>query len=153
MDAATKQFLQQCFAEAVPDVFCTMTGLTIDLSDNVVLSANITGVMMLLGEQNALLTLSLTKEDALKVISAMSGTDAAQLNDTDLYDGVAELINMIAGRAKAAMVGTKFYYRITPPFAVAGREYHILYKKQVERFSLYFSAGKIQLELTFTYLT
>lgn len=153
MDAATKKFLQQCFAEAVPDVFCTMTGLNIGLADDLVLPVNITGVMMLLGEQNALLTLSLTKADALAVISAMTGTESAQLSDTDLYDGVAELINMIAGRAKAAMVGTKFYYRITPPFVVAGEEYQILYKKQVERFSLYFSAGKIKLKLNFTYLT
>lgn len=150
-------FLQKCLAEAVSDVFITMVGLELnEIKERGVVpevsKGEITGVMMVLSERNALLSMTLSKKNAAIIVSFMTGIASSELTDEELYDGVAELVNMIAGRAKALLAGTDYHYRITPPLTIVGENHFILYKKNVPQLSLEFEAGETKLHLDLTYL-
>ena len=157
METKKTIFLQKCLAEAVSDVFGTMVGLELcQIKERIVApkdrKSEITGVMMILSAQNALLSMTLSKKNAAIIVSFMTGIASTELADEELYDGVAELVNMIAGRAKALLAGTDYHYQITPPLTIVGENHFILYKKNVSQLSLEFEAGEIELHLDLTYL-
>jgi chemotaxis protein CheX len=157
MELEKKVFLQKCLSEAVSDVFGTMVGLDLCLIKEStvvpkVCKSEITGVMMILSTQNALLSMTLSKRNAAIIVSFMTGIASVELADEELYDGVAELVNMIAGRAKALLAGTDYHYQITPPLTIVGENHFILYKKNVSQLSLEFEAGEVVLHLSLTYL-
>ncbi|GMB01595.1 chemotaxis protein CheX [Pelosinus sp. IPA-1] len=149
--------LQKCLAQAVSDVFSTMVGLECcEIKQQAENSKNskgeITGVMMILSERNAILSMAMSKQHAATIVSFMTGIRVIELADEELYDGVAELVNMIAGRAKALLAGTGYYYRITPPLTIVGDNHFILYKKNVSQLRMEFEAGETKLHLELTYL-
>jgi chemotaxis protein CheX len=157
METEKTIFLQKCLAEAVSDVFGTMVGLELcQIKEKAVTTevckSEITGVMMILSSQNALLSMTLSKKNAAIIVSFMTGIASVELADEELYDGVAELVNMIAGRAKALLAGTDYHYQITPPLTIVGENHFILYKKNVSQLSLEFEAGEIKFHLDLTYL-
>jgi len=150
-------FLQKCLAQAVFDVFEMMVGIATcqvqTNSDHSKLQrGDITGVMMIEGERKAMLYLTLSQKNAGMIMSYMTGNDPLELADEELYDGVAELVNMIAGRAKALLAGTSDHYTITPPFTIVGLQHYIVYKKEVSKFIMKFTAGDAELYLGITYL-
>ena len=150
-------FLQKCLTQAVSDVFGTMVGLEpCRIKERVVppevCTREITGVMMILSAHNALLSMTLSKVNAAMIVSFMTGIPTIELVDEELYDGVAEVVNMIAGRAKALLVGTDLHYQITPPLTIVGENHFILFKKNVSQLSMEFEAGEIKLHLDLTYL-
>ncbi len=152
-----EDFLQKCFAQAVFDVFDMMAGMeachvTKNIDSDQPSSGDITGVMFIQGMKNAMLHLTITKEHAAVIVSYMTGNSPLELMDDELYDGVAEMVNMIAGRAKALLVGTDSYYTITPPFTIVGVNHCIIYKKEVSKISMKFTAGETELSLGLTYL-
>lgn len=157
MEVEKNIFLQKCLAQAVSDVFTTMVGLelcqvTPGAKSLEARKTDITGVMMILSAHNALLSLTLSKKNAMNIVSFMTGITAAELLNEELYDGVAELVNMIAGRAKALLAGTEYHYQITPPLTIVGENHFILYKKNVPQLTLKFAVGEIELHLDLTYL-
>lgn len=149
--------LQKCLSQAVSDVFSTMVGLeSCEIKERTVdperSKGDITGVMMILSERNALLSMTMSKKNAAIIVSFMTGITTIELTDEELYDGVAELVNMIAGRAKALLVGTGYHFRITPPLTIVGENHFLLYKKNVSQLSMEFEAGETTLHLDLTYL-
>ncbi len=157
MEPSKELFLQKCLAESVSDVFSTMVGVELCPAQEKAAvpkeyKSEITGVMMILSTHNALLSIGLSKENAAMIVSFMTGIASIELADEELYDGVAELVNMIAGRAKALLAGTDYHYQITPPLTIVGENHFILYKKNVSQLSMKFEAGEIKLHLDLTYL-
>ncbi|SFM06543.1 chemotaxis protein CheX [Pelosinus propionicus] len=156
MESQKKSYLQKCLAQSVSDVFSTMVGVELcpieKAPESKRYKSEITGVMMILSTHNALLSIALSKENAALIVSFMTGIDSAEIEDEELYDGVAELVNMIAGRAKALLAGTDYHYQITPPLTVVGENHFILYKKNVSQLTMEFEAGDIKLHLDLTYL-
>lgn len=152
-----EDFLQKCLAQAVFDVFGMMAGMeTCHVTKNMEISqmssGDITGVMLIQGRKNAILHLTLTKEHAAMIVSYMTGNSPLELVDDELYDGVAEMVNMIAGRTKALLAGTNNHYTITPPFTIVGINHFIVYKKEVSKINMKFTAGETELYLGLTYL-
>jgi len=150
-------FLQKCLAQAVFDVFETMVGITTcqvhtDSDNSRQWRGDITGVMMIEGGRKAMLYLTISKKNAGMIMSYMTGNDPLELREDELHDGVAELVNMIAGRAKALLAGTSDHYTITPPFTIVGLNHHIVYKKEVSKFIMLFTAGDAEIHLGLTYL-
>lgn len=157
MEPREYDFLQKCLAQAVFDVFETMVGITTcqvhTNSDHSELGqGDITGVMMIEGARKAMLYLTLNKKNAGMIVSYMTGIDPLELAEDELHDGVAELVNMIAGRAKALLAGTSDHYTITPPFTIVGLNHYIIYKKEVSKFIMKFTASDAELYLGLTYL-
>jgi len=141
------EFLQKCMAQAVFDVFEMMVGIETcqvanDSVDCQLGKGDITGVMMIQGVKQAMLYLTLTHQHARLIVSYMTGHSSEDLVDEEIYDGVAEIVNMIAGRAKALLAGTGDYYTITPPFTIVGMNHFIVYKKEVSKVMMTFAAGE-----------
>lgn len=152
-----KDFLQQCLSQAISDVFSTMAGVEPSerqetQGEKPVSKGKITGAMMVLGERNALLTMTMSQEDAAMIVAVMTGVVPENITNEESYDGVAELVNMIAGRAKALLVGTSYHYRITPPITIVGDQHFIVFKKQAPRVTMYFNADATNIDLELTYL-
>jgi len=152
-------FLQKCLAQAVFDVFEMMVGIAtcpvhINSDHSELRQGDITGVMLIEGGsgKKAMLYLTLNQKNAGMIMSYMTGNDPLELTEEELHDGVAELVNMIAGRAKALLAGTSDHYAITPPFTIVGLQHYIVYKKEVSKFIMKFTAGDAELYLGLTYL-
>jgi chemotaxis protein CheX len=157
MEIAKNDFLQNCLSRAVIEVIGTIAGVdfvrhqesTPKQHNN---SGGLTGAMLVHGERNALLSITLSKGDAAAIVSAMTGVNQSGLSDVDLYDGVAEMANMVAGRAKALLSGTGYHYAITAPFTIVGEKHFIVYKKQAAQVSMSFTAGEMVIQLGLAYV-
>lgn len=150
-------FFQKCLAQAVFDVFSMMAGMETcqvgsNIADHQLGKGDITGVMMIKGTKNAVLSLTLSQEHAAMLVSYMTGNAPQELAAEELYDGLAEMVNMIAGRAKALLAGTGRHYYITPPFTIVGPNHFIVYKKEVAKIIMRFTAGDAELYLELAYL-
>lgn len=130
-----QDYLQESLTTAIRDVIETMTGLGIeeDLSQEVckINKVEISGVMLILGEKNALMSLTMSKELCTTIISYMTGIEKNDITEEEIYDGAAELVNMVAGRAKAILSGTKYHFSITPPFTIIGQDHFIKHKDKI----------------------
>jgi len=80
----------------------------------------VTGMMILHGERDMVLTLTFSKEAAADVVVAMLGTKYNQLIETDVYDAIMEITNMIAGRLKTATLNLGTSYQLTTPLIFVG---------------------------------
>ncbi|MGK0465199.1 chemotaxis protein CheX [Clostridium sp.] len=130
-----QDYLQESLTTAIRDVIETMTGLCIeeDFTREVctINKGEISGVMLILGERNALMSLTMSKELCTTIISYMTGIEKNDITDEEIYDGAAELVNMVAGRSKAILSGTKYHFSITPPFTIVGQEHFIVHKDKI----------------------
>lgn len=132
---------QRAFSMAVSDVMNTLTGFVMeeDLDYKGMLSCGkkgdpqpceMTGAMILMGKNSGMASITMTRQTAAILVSYMTGIPYNELDEGDLYDGIAELINLIAGRAKAALRETDYYFEITPPFTIVGKNHKVVHKKQ-----------------------
>jgi chemotaxis protein CheX len=92
---------------AVQNVFKTMVGISVatgkpSLKQHHLTVADITGVMGFGGDKKGTLCLSLPKESATFVYSAMMGDDATDITP-DVIDAMGELTNIISGQARVEM--------------------------------------------------
>jgi chemotaxis protein CheX len=78
---------------------------------------DVIGVIGLSGTAQGIVALTLPVQTALKVVSKMVGTEFRSI-DSSIIDGVGELINIIAGNAKAKYQGHKI--SISLPTVVRG---------------------------------
>ena len=133
--------ITKAFVEAALEVLSTMAMLelkveTIEEPGNEDLFLEYAAVVDLTGEVGSG-SLVVTLRDALSknVVASMLGLEVSELDgDDDLFDGVGELINMIAGNAKTSLSQTPYHFsfslprishaadlEFTPPSKVAGR--------------------------------
>lgn len=156
MELKDDVLLRKSLAQAIFDVFDTMVGVEpceIEADrDETSFKREISGAMILLGSRNALLSVTIGKEDAAIIVSYMTGNSPEELSDEELYDGVAELVNMVAGRTKALLAGTGYHYSITPPLTIVGENHFIVFKKKAPQIQMEFSAAETKLQLKLTYL-
>lgn len=143
--------LGQCFMRAFQDVMLTMTGLAVAEIDGEANYGNdageISGLMVLTGEQNILITLSMSADTATTLMSYMTGSPAEELPPRELYDGVAELVNMVAGQAKTLVAAGSCRFKLTSPFTVVGKDHFIVPKNRVTTFFKYFTANRMEILL------
>ncbi|MCX7711998.1 MAG: chemotaxis protein CheX [Clostridia bacterium] len=148
------QALNKNFTNAVLDVIVTMTGMEPDLLAEAIKDENTGGIsasMTLVSSRNILATLGMQEEAARFLVSYMTGLSEAELTGEDLCDGIAELVNMICGRAKTFLADTEFGFKLTSPFVIIGDSYRIVQKKNVVKQIKSFHVGEhvITWELAF----
>lgn len=80
----------------------------------------ITGMMILHGERNLVLTLTFSKVAAAELVISLLGVKYTQLLENDVYDAVMETTNMVAGRLKTATTNLGANYQLTTPFVFVG---------------------------------
>ena len=121
------------FVEAAQNVFTTMLSQPLRWTRTYVKKdhrafAEISAVMGT-GEEGAagLLVVSLSETIAKKVGAGFLGMDVSDL-DQDVKECIGELLNMIAGGAKAKLEGTPYFFKLSIPTVVIGRDMKIHHK-------------------------
>jgi chemotaxis protein CheX len=149
--------MEKCFANAVMEVIRMSAGLDVyedkeNVEQNRIHTGLISGMMLLCGEKNAVLSITMTKDVASTLVAYMTGTLPEDIEGEDLCDGAAELANMIAGRAKADLVGTEYHFSITPPFSIEGEDYSMVYKSKMPKIYKKFASDNIEIFLQVAYI-
>jgi chemotaxis protein CheX len=95
------------FIEAVDDIFSTMLGSvvvrgTIALSNGMASPRSLVAFIALSGPVSGIVSLHLPSSTAIKIVNSLLDTDGLTVDDAVL-DGIAELVNIIAGGAKAKL--------------------------------------------------
>ncbi len=135
---------------SLQDVLGTMAGFALmkmELSEKEkrTYSAEITGAMLLRGGKDAMLSISMDKSASEIIVAYMTGIMPDEMDEEDLYDGVSELVNLIAGRLKAQLSGHILHFELSPPFTIVGDNHFIIHKNLVTKISHKYGRGEIEL--------
>ena len=142
------------FIEAVDSVFTTMLSVKpqrvgLKVSDGPAAGPLITSLVGLSGQVSGVVALRFPHDTALQLAGRMLGTEMASLND-EVADAVAELVNMVAGSAKA-----KFCHdpplELGLPTVVDGVGYRLRYPTKSVWLEVPFTsaAGNFSMEVTY----
>ena len=108
------------FMDGARNVFSQMCGIEIQrkkifLKDDYKMMGDISGVMELSGAAMGSVVVSMSRQLACMVVGNMLGEPPAESLTPGVKDAIGEIINMIAGQAKAALVKTKYHFSISIP--------------------------------------
>lgn len=122
------------FMSATEKVFADMLGMTLRRVEvyektNYVMFGGISGVIGISGAISGTAAVSLPDDTAVDLIERLIGEPVhVGVVDETVRDGVGELINLIAGHAKAALSAVSGACNLTLPTIVTGRG-HELYRR------------------------
>ncbi len=85
----------------------------------------VTGLMILQGTKDIVLTLTFSKMAAAKIVVSLLGIKYTELTEVGVYDAVMEITNMVSGRMKTVISATGEHYQLTTPFVFAGVDHFI----------------------------
>ncbi len=113
------------FLEAINEVLKAETGSITEKGDLKLdkapyITDDITVIIALVGAIEGMVMYSLDNDTAIKLVSKMMGDDISEFNSL-VQSGVAELGNVITGRASVKLSQTGFDATISPPTLVIGR--------------------------------
>ncbi len=141
------------FIESITEVFESMLGSPvkverIGIPDKSSEKPEIIGLIGLSGSAQGIVAVKLPENTALALISRMVGADFNSI-DSSVIDGVGELVNIIAGNAKAKFTGHMM--SLSLPTVVRGSIYKL---KSLEDFiwiAVFFESefGKFSMEVSF----
>jgi len=144
------------FVEGVDSVFQMMLDLApkrcpvkVSNGDGNGTGASLTSLVGISGQVQGVVVLRFPPTTALQLAGRMLGTEMGAVND-EVVDAVSEIVNMVAGSAKA-----KFNFdpplELGLPTVVEGCEYKVKYPSKSVWLEVPFEsdAGKFTLELTF----
>lgn len=142
------------FIEAVNNVFTTMLDVTpkrngLKISDGGSSGMLLTSLVGLSGQISGVVALRFPPPTALNLASRMLGSEVTSLND-EVTDAVSEMVNMVAGAAKA-----KFAHdppvELGLPTVVEGTGYKLRYPSKAIWLEVPFSsaAGDFTMEVTY----
>ena len=118
------------FIDATRNVFSSMCRVEIArkkifVKDDYKMLGDISGVMGLTGTASGTVVISMSSDLARLVVGNMLGEPPAPELTQDVLDATGEIINMIAGQAKASLVKTKYHFTISIPKVVTGPGHEI----------------------------
>lgn len=85
----------------------------------------VSAIMGVVGDHTGTICLTTERSIALKIIGHMLGTSYSCIELQDIHDGMGEIVNMIAGQAKAALRNTPFTFNLTIPSVIIGLGHEI----------------------------
>jgi CheY-specific phosphatase CheX len=85
----------------------------------------VTGLMILQGKKDIVLTLTFSKMAAARIVSSLLGIEYDQMAEAVVYDSVMEITNMVSGRLKTAIIATGEHYQLTTPFVFVGANHYL----------------------------
>lgn len=118
------------FKETIPEVFSTMAYLEANLVEayidpNSLVYGEISASLSLTGSRRGILVITFSEKLARKMIARFIAMDENELTKTEVYDGAGEIINIIAGNAKARINDLKDHFDLSAPFVVSGKNHDI----------------------------
>lgn len=123
------------FDQGVKDTILSMSGVrTVRrdawIKEGHVMYGDISAVIGLSGTVRGTCALSMPEKLARDLVRRMLGLgEDSPVSDTDTRDGIGELVNMTAGRAKALLHHSPYKFDITLPTIITGAG-HELYRRQ-----------------------
>ena len=121
------------FIRATVRTLEALTGLRIERKDLFLkrdyrMFGDISGVMGLSGTASGSVILSFPANIAVRLVGRMIKRELTGGVDHLVRDGVGEIVNVIAGNAKAAFANTPFHFNISLPSVVSGAGHMITHK-------------------------
>ncbi|MDY7034470.1 MAG: chemotaxis protein CheX [Thermodesulfobacteriota bacterium] len=113
------------FIEATHNVMKTMAGMEPELKEiyfnnELRIFGDVSGVIGLSGSSGGTAVITFYWNLAREIILRMMGGGVKDPDLEMIHDGVGELVNMISGSAKKALVGTPYYFHLSIPSVVVG---------------------------------
>lgn len=145
------------FTGSLSQVLSTMAGFEINSiscnpGDSASIEYSIIGAMVLHGKKDTMISLSMERSTASMIIAYMTGILPEELNEHDLYDGVAELVNIMAGEVKARLSNTPHHFVLTSPFSIGGENLKVIYKQNIPGVCRRLMAGEMELVFKIAYI-
>lgn len=143
------------FIESVYDLFTTMLNSEakrgdVGFSKDVPPSRDLVALIGLSGPARGMVAISFPVQTALSMVGQMLGTEV-RVVDESVRDGVAELVNIIAGGAKAKLVSEGPPIELSLPTVVRGNSYTVDYPSRSAWLEVPFTSdlGEFSLRVTF----
>ena len=131
-----QKILEKYFTNSMIETINIMTGF--EICEIIIEHNNLpknndyfTGIMILTGKKNFMISISVSKEVGKNLVEAITGIEKNKLLDEDIYDGLMELANIVAGSTKINIQNTEFSYELTYPFIVIGENHKMVHKKNI----------------------
>ena len=151
----------QDFIDTTREVFSTMAAMEVESkgvieidgsteSKDLTSCMDITGILGFSGGRKGSLLVSMPEPCALKAVGGMLGIEFDAI-DSDVRDGVSELVNMIAGGAKTKLQSKGMGFELSIPNTVIGQSHQITAPANSKRTRLEFGspAGDFFIEVHF----
>ncbi len=130
----TENFAQD-FIDTTHEVFSTMAAMEVEPKGvieidgtteckDVTSCMDITGILGFSGGRKGCILVSLPAPCALKAVGGMLGIEFDEI-DSDVTDGISELVNMIAGGAKTKLQSKGISFDLSIPNTVVGQSHQI----------------------------
>lgn len=123
----------QPFVVGVKQMLSSMTGIACEEANAELPlpTPYVSGVITMSGSARGQVALTFSRETACLIVAEMLGLELAELDQDMLQDGIGEMTNIVAGHAKAQLVGTRYHFNLSLPSIVVGPDHHIdLFKVQ-----------------------
>jgi chemotaxis protein CheX len=136
------------FVHALEETFEKMMSCSVSLvrDRELPIERDISAVVGFAGARRGVAILSFAEGTACRVVSRFAGDFQEELNAV-VYDGVAELLNIVAGRAKGALAKKSGSIDMSLPTVVAGHDYELHRHKDAPQVLLSFSSELGDFEL------
>ena len=125
IDATQKVLSTMAFLQAVP-------GRPVSLNGKPGGAGDISAIIGVTGACTGSISVSFTREAAIKVVKGMLGDEVDGMDETalmqDAMDAVGEIINMISGMARATLSEAGLVMQGSTPSVVAGKDHTILHQ-------------------------
>lgn len=117
---------------------CERTGLR--LSQDATSKGFYSGTIGLTGNAEGFVSVTFSKELATKIVCKMLSMEPNEITEDDIRDGVGELMNVVAGAAKAKLVNTKNSFSLSIPQVFSGGPHTATLPRGIPVFVIEFSA-------------
>ena len=141
------------FIASTINVFKMMAGTDVRRDDLQVkdggdVTHDVTAVISMQGVLIGAVSLSFPEETALKIAGKFAMTEFTEMND-EVADAVAELVNMIAGGAKADLAKAGVPAQLAIPQVIVGKDHQIHYPPDIPIVEVLFGSdcGEFTLEV------
>lgn len=134
------------FKSAIYEIFSMMALANIELVDEYLCTSrlhfgDITGLMSLAGKKKGLILLTINTGLAKKIISSIMGAEVDDLTEDETHDGVAEIVNMVSGGAKARLSESEDHFMISAPTVITGVKHRVIQPKDMPCVVLVYKLG------------
>lgn len=143
------------FSGAMADVIGAITGLEVQENDGskeeeAKQGEFLRGQMLVLGQMNVVVFLTMNKESATQLITYANGTPLPELSREELVNKLADIVDRVAVKTKALLAGSGTKLNLDIPFvsvSFTAENRNILSKQKVFKVSKKFRAGELEVFL------
>lgn len=123
--------------ERMLDIPISRTGLSLQTAESALIRPTVSGVIGLSGQAAGTFVFSVSYDTAIEILDRMVGI-RVEVVDDQVCDAIGEMVNMIAGHAKAQL--GRYGLSISLPNVVSGNDHNIHFPSEVTPMVMTFSS-------------